>query len=133
MEDDPVVVHFADGHTISGHGDELLPGETDYSVRDASTDQRVHVNLAQVKVVCFVRSHATTGVVRNREQPPVMGPVASGRRAEMVFRDGERLAGIVTLQENPTRAFFLIPLNPNSNNVKIYVNPTQLVTFRFVT
>lgn len=133
MQDEPVVVHFADGHTVSGYGDDLIPGETEYEVLDAATDQRVPVHLRQVKVVCFVRSHATTGVVRNREQTPLLRPVASGRRAEMVFLDGEHLAGIVNLQEHPTKGFFILPLNPSANNIRIYVNPSQLLTFRFVT
>ncbi len=133
MQDEPVVVHFADGRTISGYGDDLLPSDSDYTLRDAASDQEVLVHLRQVKVVCFVRSHATTGVVRNREQPPLVPHAGAGRRAEMVFRDGEHLAGLVSLQDNPTRGFYLVPLNPNGNNIKIYVNPNQLVKFRFVT
>jgi hypothetical protein len=133
MLDDPVVIHFTDGRTLPGHADEPVPGETELLVRDAATDEHVTVHLRQVKVVCFVKSHSTTGVVRNREAPPLVRPTGAARRVELVFRDGEKMSGTVTEQDRPERAFFLTPLNPNSNNRKVYVNPAQVVSFRFVT
>ena len=132
MFDEPVVVHFRDGRTLTGFGDMFDEGETAIQVRELSTDGSVSVDLNLVKVVCFVQDLYSTGVVRHREIPPILHtPV--GRRVEIVFRDGERLTGTVALNEPPTRGFFLTPLNRNANSLKIFVNPSEAVSFRFVT
>lgn len=133
MLDNPVVVHFTDGHTLSGYGEDLRAGDDEILLRDAVTEEDVTVNLRQVKVVCFVRDLFSTGIVRNREAPPVRQQSLPGRRVEIVFRDGERLDATADLAEPPTRGFFAVPLNPQANSVKLYVNPAAIVSFRFVT
>ena len=130
---DAVVVHFADGRTLSGHAEAPSPGAAQFRVREASTGAEVTVALREVKVVCFVKSLATTGVIRHRESPPLFHPPEGARRVEIVFRDGERMAGTVTEPTPPDAGFFVTPLNPNGNNRKIYVNPAQVLSFRFVT
>lgn len=132
MPDEPVVVHFKDGRTLQGYTEDFLERDTEILVRDASTDEQVTVHLAHVKVVCFVRNLFTSGVVRNRETPPILHE-SRGRRAEVVFRDGEKLGGTVRFDAPPTGGFFIIPLNRNANSIRIYVNPAELVGFRFVT
>jgi hypothetical protein len=133
MLDEAVVVHFADGRTLSGYTDGFLPDRSEIVVRDAATNDSVAVQLSRVKIVCFVRDLASTGVVRHREAPPIFFPTVPGRRAELVFKDGERMGGIVNLREEPRGGFYLAPLNPNANNIQVYVNPSELASFRFVT
>lgn len=133
MLDEPVVVHFTDGRTLAGHADEPEAGDAEILVREGASDANVVVHLRQVKVVCFVRSHSTTGVVRNRETPPLVRSAGAARRVELVFRDGEKMSGTVTEHERPERGFFLTPLNPNANNRKVYVNPAEVVSFHFIT
>lgn len=133
MQDEPVVVHFRDGRTLQGYAEDFHPTDGELLLRDATTNEDVTVFLGQVKVVCFVRNLFTTGVTRNRETPPIQFNAPAGRRVEMSFRDGERLAGVVDLKEPPSRGFFLTPLNPQANSIRIYVNPAEIVGFRFVT
>ncbi len=132
MFDEPLAVHFKDGHTLTGFGDAFDERDTEIQVRDGSGEGSVTVYLHQVKVVCFVQDLYSTGVIRNRETPPILHTPA-GRRAEVVFRDGEKLNGTVALNEPPTHGFFVTPLNRNANSLKIYVNPAEVVSFRFVT
>ena len=132
MLDDPVVVHFTDGSTLSGYGDDFDHHDREILLRDATTDEHVTVYLHQVKVVCFVRNLFASGVVRNREMPPLLHH-SSERRVEIVFKDGEKMGGTVSLSEPPTHGFFVTPLNQNANSIRIYVNPSEVVSFRFVT
>ena len=50
-----------------------------------------------------------------------------------MFRDGERLEATADFGEPPTRGFFVAPLNPQANSLKVYVNPLEVTSFRFVT
>ena len=133
MLDEAVVVHFSNGRTLAGYTDGFLPGRSEIVVNDAETNESVKVPLSKVKIVCFVRDLASTGVVRHREAPPIFFPTVPGRRVQLVFKDGERMGGIVNLREEPQGGFYLAPLNPNANNIQVYVNPAELASFRFVT
>lgn len=132
MAEEPLVIHFKDGRTIAGYGDDFHERDREILVREASSDERATVYLHQVKVVCFVRNLYATGVVRNRETPPIHHET-TGHRVDIVFKDGEKLAGTVKLSESPTSGFFLTPLNQNANSIRIYVNPSEVVSFKFVT
>ena len=128
-----MVVHYADGRTLAGYGSRFPPEETHVDLVESSTGAHVSVRLDEVKIICFVRSLSSSGVVRHRETPPVRLEPSPGRRAEIVFKDGERMGGYVNLQEKPATGFFVAPLNPDSNNARVYVNIAQVASFRFVT
>ena len=51
---------------------------------------------------------------------------------DIEFKDGEKLSGTVRVSERPTSGFFLTPLNPNANSIRIFVNPSEVVSFKFV-
>ena len=71
MPEDPVVIHFKNGQTLAGYGEDFHERDAEILLREASSDERITVNLHQVKVVCFVRDLFSAGVVRNREAPPI--------------------------------------------------------------
>lgn len=131
MAEDPVVIHFKDGHTLAGYGDDFHERDAEILVREASSDELTTVYLQQVKVVCFVRNLFSAGVVRNREAPPIRHE-SRGHRVDIEFKDGEKLSGTVRFSEPPTSGFFLTPLNPNANSIRIYVNPSEVLSFKFV-
>jgi len=131
MPDAPLVVHFKDNRTLAGYGDDFHERDTEVLVREASSDERTTVNLHQVKVVCFVRNLFSAGVVRNREAPPIHHE-SRGHRVDIEFKDGEKLSGTVRVSGRPTSGFFLTPLNPNANSIRIFVNPSEVVSFKFV-
>lgn len=133
MLDEPVVVHFADGRTLSGYTDGFLANQTEIVVTEVATGESVEVELGEVKIVCFVRDLVSSGVVRHREAPPIYFSTVPGRRVELLFKDGEKMGGIVNLRDEPRGGFFLAPLNPNANNIQVYVNLAELASFRFVT
>ncbi len=52
-----------------------------------------------------------------------------GRKAEVTFRDGEKLIGTTDAYNPQKIGFFLVPADPRSNNLRIFVitkNATQI-------
>ena len=124
-----MVVRFKDGTTLAGFGDNFMPGEE--SILVADLDGHAHeIRLQEVKLVCFVRnfvgdsqSHAPSGQLLYQAVP--------GRKIRLKLKDGEELRGVSSLSELPRNGFFMTPLNPNSNNIHIYVNRDVVLSFAF--
>lgn len=131
MFDERVVVRFLDGRILKGYGDNFLPGEVELLVREVENDAIHRVALGEVKMICFVRAFVTDSQSTHRPTAPLIYQAVPGRRVAVEFLDGEHLEGVATLQTMPTHGFFVTPLNPNSNNIQIYVNPNALRRFRF--
>ncbi len=132
MFEEQVVIHFLDGRVLNGYGDNFFPGEDRIMVLKALSEEVVTVKLAEVKVVCFVRTLAPQQKERNREPQALLYQAVPGRHVDILFKDGEHLEGVASISDKPARGFFVTPLNPQSNNVQIYVNPDAMARFRFV-
>lgn len=131
MFDEPMVVHFMEGETLAGHGDNFFPGEAQILVRDGGGAIR-KVDLAEVKMVCFVKSLASDRAQTHLPQPDrLLYQAVPGKRVRIRFRDGEQMEGLASIRAKPRQGFFVTPMNPNSNNLQVYVNPDALVGFSF--
>jgi hypothetical protein len=131
MFEQKVVVRYKDGKTLAGFGDSFVAGEAEILVQDLN--EAIHrVPLSDVKMVCFVRTFGTDPAETHRPAGRVLYQAIPGNRVRVAFRDGEVLEGVTSLQSRPTRGFFLTPLNPHGNNLGVYVNMDEVVSFRFL-
>jgi len=130
--DERVVVRFSDGSSLKGYGDNFLPGETELLVQEVETAAIHTVKLESVKAIYFVKEFMTDSQMSHRKPSSLLYQAIPGRKVRVEFADGEALDGVATLQAAPTHGFFLTPLNPNSNNLQIYVNQKALKSFRFI-
>ena len=126
-----MVIHFQTGTTLACWGDNFLPLEAEIMVKDEQ-DQIRSVALKDVKVVCFVKAFATDSRTTHRPATQLLYQAVPGRKVKLFFKDGEKLEGISSLNDRPLRGFFVTPLNPNSNNIHVYVNPGFLKSFEFL-
>jgi hypothetical protein len=117
-----VVVRFADGRTLKGTTQDFRAASASFHLIRADGLAVVEVRVADLKAVCFVRdfsgSHERTklrGFVSAPSEPGM------GKKVAVLFRDGELICGY-TLSFSPDRAgFFLVPADPASNNLRVYV------------
>jgi hypothetical protein len=130
MFEDRLVVRYLDGRTLNGFGDSFLPWEEEILIKDL-TGQMVHVCLAELKLVCFVKQHDSDGGSTHKPSPTLQYVALPGRRMYLKFKDGEQMIGMANLEAPPRRGFFLTPLNPYSNNRLVFVNLAAVENFRF--
>ncbi|MGA9752934.1 MAG: hypothetical protein WBS54_14220 [Acidobacteriota bacterium] len=130
MFDEKLVVHFLQGGTIQGFGENFLPGEGEILLQDLQGKIH-HIELRTVKVICFVKDFRTVRAEGDRKDTQFLYQAMSGRKLNLVFKDGEHLEGTASLRERPTQGFFLTPLSDQTNNLQIYVNPEALLHFGF--
>ena len=131
MFDQKMIVRFKDGRTLTAFGDGFMVGEAEIMVKDLN--ERIHtVRLDEVKLVCFVKHFVTDSQNTHRQAGTTLYQAIPGRKARITFRDGEKLVGIISCREKPRSGFFIASLNPNSNNIHIYVNAKEVVNFTFL-
>jgi len=126
-----IVVRYQDGTVLKGWGDNFLPGEASILVKDFQ--DRIHtVDLQRVKLVCFVKTFVSDSTMTHRPTSRVLFSAIPGTLVELRFQDGEVIFGKASLSAPPRTGFFVSPVNPNSNNISVYVNPEALDRFRFM-
>ncbi len=87
--------------------------------------------MKEIKAVFFVKTFEGNKEYNERKEF-ITGDRVQGRRVEVIFADGEVLRG-TTVGYDPQRlGFFLIPVDPDSNNIRIFVISNAVKTFRFL-
>jgi hypothetical protein len=123
VQRDKLVAHLRDGQVYKGYSsdfDGLRPRFHVYSTEAPVASSRL-LDLDELKAIFYVRSWGRGPGREDRTY--TFGPSAGepGRRAAVQFRDGERIWGYVMDEHLSEAGFFLIPANPDDNNIKIYV------------
>jgi hypothetical protein len=128
-----VVARFANGSLVKGVSINVDPARPSCHVRSA--DGVMHeVKFADLKALFFVKS--LDGNPAHDEAMTVQpaDPRARGAHLiEVLFKDGERLVALANRYPPLGRLFFLVPVDPASNNIRILVNREQLASLEKAT
>jgi len=134
MDPSKIVARYRDGRTLKGTTQNFFPNKPVFHViRHGGTGPGdvVEVKLDELKAVFFVRDFAGNPKHVERKQLDP-GERAQGRLMEVTFRDGEVIVGTTTGYDPKRPGFFLFPIDPSSNNVRIYVVTNGIGTARFL-
>ena len=116
-----VVIAFLNGGRIKGYAYDFSPLKDSFNLlptENPHQSQGVRVELKDLKAVFFVWDFA--GHADYHESSSAESTL-HGRKVEVTFSDGEKLAGR-TEGYNPQRlGFFMFPVDPRSNNIRIFV------------
>lgn len=127
MASNMVVARFLDGRVVKGSSLDIDPSRPIFHVRkpEGGTEQ---IALTQLKALFFVRSLAGDW---SRGEKLELDPADSRARGSfpiaMRFPDGETIVGL-TISYPPARPYFwVVPVDPGSNNIRILVNKAAIV------
>ena len=117
-----VAAHFVDGRILKGLALNFRPSHPTFLLRlrdVADPAEAISIRLADLKALFFVKEfegdpnyRASTGTDRTS---------LLEQRVRVRFRDGEVLRGTSPSRDLGGAGFFLIPMDPRSNNRRIYV------------
>jgi hypothetical protein len=118
-----VVVVFLNGRRIRGFVWDVNPerGEFHLYATDDTAETRAElVKLEECKALIFVKSFAGNPDYKENKTE-FTGRARWGRPYEVVFRDGERIVGTVETFHPEKLGFYIIPPDPRSNSLRIFV------------
>ena len=91
----------------------------------------IEVKLEDLKAVFFVRDF--TGNPKHVERKQLApGDRPQGRLMEVTCKDGEVIVGTTTGYDPKRPGLFLFPIDPSTNNVKVFVVTGAVGTARFL-
>lgn len=126
-----VVAHFPDGQILKGFALDFRRSQRAFLLkpRDAvDLAATIRVRLAELKALFFVKDFE--GDPTYQEFADAARPSLLGGQVSVRFRDGEVLRGTSPSRDLGGVGFFLVPMDPRSNNRRMYVMATNAVECR---
>jgi hypothetical protein len=133
MEPIKVVVHYANGKVIKGFTGDFSPKKDLFHLFPVTDPmgEAMEVLIKDLKAVFFVRDF--TGDPRYNERKMFLqGEKGHGRKLEVICIDDELFVG-ATLGYDPSRkGFFVFPVDPKSNNIRVFIISSAVKKFRYL-
>lgn len=127
-----LVVRFLDGRLLKGFSQDFHISRAHFHVapsHDAAGGKPVLVAVAELKAVFFVRDFSGNAEYVGQDSPE---EPRGGRRIEVTFTDNEVLVG-TTLNYRPGgQNFFITPLDPGGNNIRVLVPGGSVRSVRYL-
>ena len=123
-----VVAHYLDGRVVKGTSLDVDPAKPTCHVRPPTGPVK-DVRLADLKALFFVRSLEGNSKREEARTPDPSDPRLKGSSPiALRFQDGESMLAL-TNRYPPNRAhFFVVPLDPTANNLRILVNRAAVLS-----
>jgi hypothetical protein len=131
-----LVAHLKDGEIFKGYSGDFQQAQESFHL--FSSDEPVarsrRIDLDDLKALFFVRTWGRTpGRVQRKYHFGVGGMRSEpGRRVAVRFRDGERIWGYVPADADRGPGFYLIPADPQDNNIKIFIVHSSVDEMHFL-
>src|SRR5262245_35874620 len=116
-----VVARYLDGRLVKGYSFDFGPAQSRFHVfaEPTASGASTQVFLRDLKALFFVRDLA--GDPTRHDGTKFPPGVATGPHVEVRFRDGEVMVGTAEGSTADSPGFFLVPADPGSNNLRVYV------------
>lgn len=134
MEPSKIVVRYQNGKILKGYTQNFFPNKPMFHVNllgASVSGELVEVNLEDLKAVCFVRDYTGNAKYVERKQlVPEDRP--QGRLMVVTCKDGEVMVGTTTGYDPKRPGFFLFPVDPSSNNMRVFLVTSAVRNARFL-
>ena len=120
-----VVAHFLDGRLLKGYTHDFTPTRESFhliSQLEEDFGATYEVTLSDLKAIFFVKTFkGNLGYKEKKRYEEVDATRLRGMRIRVEFKDGEVIRGISLSYSKKKKGFFVITVDPRSNNERIYV------------
>jgi len=121
-----VILRYVTGSTVPAYAPIFEEGADPIPAADLE-GKPFWVPLGELKAVFFVRTFSGNPDYDPPKSAGDLPRLPSGHLVQLDFRDGERIFGDVAERTtDPARGFFVTVLDPEDNNILLYVNPASL-------
>ena len=127
-----VVAHFIDHQIVKGTSVDVDPSRPRCHI---NTDDRglMEVDLDQVKALYFVKDLGGNAAYDEAQAPSAGDSRLRGSTLiDITFLDGEHLGALTNRYPPRGRLFFVVPMDPQSNNQRILINGDAVAEMKVV-
>jgi hypothetical protein len=120
-----VVAHFRDGGLLKGYTHDFTPvKEIFHLISELEEDKgTIHeIKTSDLKAIFFVKTlEGRLDYKEKKKFEEVDAPDLRGIKIKISFKDGETVRGVSLGYNRNKKGFFIIPVDPHSNNERIYI------------
>ncbi len=115
------VVAFLDGRRLKGYIYNFSTQKDRFRIfpeQDHFQREGTEVQLKDLKAVFFAKDFVGNP---DYQESQTLEASPQGRKAEVTFNDGEKLVGTTDAYNPQKTGFFIFPVDPRSNNLRVFV------------
>ena len=120
-----VVVRFNDGRILKGYTHDFLPEKDLFHLAEDTVSGATGIQEIQIpdlKAIFFVKTFNGNKDYNEKKSFKEFNSAAlHGIKIKVTFTDGEVLCGLSLGYNKTKKGFFIVPLDPLSNNDRIYI------------
>ena len=120
-----VVVHFKEGRLLKGYTNDFIPAQKTFHLTSESEEDEgrtYEIKCVDLKAIFFVKTlQGNKDYIEKKEFDDVNASGRRGLRIRVEFSDGEVIRGMSFDYSKKFNGFFIMPLDPQGNNGKVYV------------
>jgi len=129
-----IVARYQDGRILKGFTNDFVPAKDHFHLfadEHSAGARPTDVQVPDLKAVFFVKTFEGDPQHHKSNESPEGGSLL-GRRIRVVFKDGEVMVGTTQGYDRSRSGFFVVPVDPASNNERCFVvaAATTAVAFR---
>ncbi len=125
MEYRKLILRYLDGKVVTALAGFFENG-TDPISALKSDGTPLCVNVSDLKAAFFVRDYLGNPSYQSLLDEEELRKRTSGVLVKLYFNDGEIMMGQISKSTDLTKGFFVKVLDPDDNNILVYVNPLSL-------
>lgn len=131
MEPVKVVARYGDGRVFKGFTQDFLPNKDRFHIflADKASGEGIEVIMKELKAIFVVRDFIGESMYKERKNY-IDGERPSGRKVEVTFMDGEVLIGSTLGYDTKRQGFFIFPVDPGSNNMRVFAVSSAVTKVR---
>jgi hypothetical protein len=134
MDPAKVVVRYVDGKVVKGYTLDFFPNKDQFHLQplEKSVGQEPQkIMVRDLKAIFFVKNFEGNADYSERRNFSETDK-AQGRKIEVVFNDGEQLVGSTMGYDRSRQGFFIVPVDMQGNNERVYVVQSSINVVRFI-
>ncbi|UCG30389.1 MAG: hypothetical protein JSV53_00510 [candidate division WOR-3 bacterium] len=120
-----IVVHFKDGRLLKGYTHDFNPVKDSFHINSELAQDKgkiTEVFCPNLKAIFFVKTLEGNANYKEKKRfDEVDTTNLRGIKIKIEFNDGEVMCGISLGYSKNRKGFFIIPVDPQSNNERVYV------------
>lgn len=124
-----VVARFIDGRVVKGTSLNVDATKPTFHVRTAGGP--IEVKLTDLKALFFVKSlDGDKGYHETKTATAGDARLVGGKPVTVIFKDREKIVGLTNRFPPIKPYFFMVPIDPKSNNIRILVNRSAAISIK---
>ncbi|MBN2619568.1 hypothetical protein JXB22_00645 [candidate division WOR-3 bacterium] len=131
-----IVARFIDGRIARGSTTDFMPNRDIFHIvsKEEGKNKSTAIKMAELKAVFFVKELEGLDKDRpviKRDFDDVGDKKLIGKKVKVTFLDGEELLGLTLGYSPQRRGFFFTPIDPESNNERVFAVLTAVKDIEF--